>query len=64
MGELCYSIEEAARRLGISKRHLIGLLHRGDGPPVVRLGRRVMIRPAALAAWLDAREGAGNARRR
>jgi excisionase family DNA binding protein len=50
------SMNTAAEILGISRRHLAFMLARGDGPPVVRLGSRVLIRPDSLAAWLDQRE--------
>ncbi len=45
---------EAARRLCISTRTLWSLTHRGD-LPAVRIGRRVMYRPATLASSLLAR---------
>lgn len=50
------SMNDAADILAISRRHLAFLMARGDGPPIVRLGGRVLIRPESLAAWLDERE--------
>jgi excisionase family DNA binding protein len=50
------SMNDAAEILAISRRHLAFLIARGDGPPIVRLGGRVLIRPDSLAAWLDQRE--------
>jgi len=49
-------LEEVAEILAVSRRHLAFLMARGDGPPVVRLGGRVLVRPESLAAWLDERE--------
>jgi len=50
------SMNTAAEILGVSRRHLAFLMARGDGPPVVRLGGRVLIRPESLSSWLDERE--------
>jgi excisionase family DNA binding protein len=52
------TIAEAADAARISRRHLQALLQRNEGPPVIRLGRRLVIRRAALTAWLLAREAA------
>jgi excisionase family DNA binding protein len=45
-------------RVGISRRTFYALLERGEAPPVVRIGRRVLIRREAGEAWLKARETA------
>ncbi len=50
------TIAEAADALRVSLRHLQNLLRQGDGPPVVHLGRRLIIRREALNQWLVARE--------
>lgn len=51
------TIAEAAGLLRVSLRHLQNLLRQGEGPPVVQLGRRRIIRRKALHQWLIAREG-------
>jgi excisionase family DNA binding protein len=50
------TISEAADAIRVSRRHLQTLLKKGDGPPVVRLGRRMIIRSEALRQWLAERE--------
>ncbi len=50
------TIPEAAAALRVSRRHLQNLFRRGDGPPVIRLGRRRIIRREALDRWLAGRE--------
>jgi excisionase family DNA binding protein len=51
------TISEAAAAIRISRRHLQNLLRQGEGPPVIQLGRRRIIRREALSHWLQAREG-------
>ena len=51
------TIGEAADKIRISRRHLRKLMAEGDGPPVIRLGRRTIIRREALLHWLVSREG-------
>jgi excisionase family DNA binding protein len=50
------TLNEAAAAARISRRHLHTLISRGDGPPVVQLGRRKLIRLDSLDAWLKAQE--------
>jgi excisionase family DNA binding protein len=50
------TILEAAAALKVSRRHLQSLWAKGDGPPVIRLGRRCIIRRDALDQWLTKRE--------
>jgi excisionase family DNA binding protein len=50
------TLEEAAGALRVSQRHLFKILADGNGPPVVRLGRRKIIRREALQQWLMSRE--------
>jgi excisionase family DNA binding protein len=50
------TIDEAASVIRVSRRHLHKLMADGDGPPVVQLGRRKIIRRQALREWLEARE--------
>jgi hypothetical protein len=55
------TLAEAARELRCSKAHLCNVIHGRvrDLPPlpVVRIGRRVLIRQDALAVWLLSVEG-------
>ncbi|WP_393958821.1 helix-turn-helix domain-containing protein [Methylorubrum sp. POS3] len=50
------TLAEAAEATRISRRHLQALLQLDEGPPVIRLGRRLIIRREALQAWLVSRE--------
>lgn len=52
------TLDEAADRLRVSRRHLATLRASGDGPPVIPIGRRRLIRAGALQAWLAERERA------
>ena len=54
------NLTEAADLLRISLRTLHHLLAAGDAPPVFRIGRRRLIRRAAIEQWLTDREGAGH----
>ena len=56
------SLTEAADFLRISRRTLHHLLATGDAPPVIRIGRRRLIRRAAIEQWLSDREGQGHDR--
>jgi excisionase family DNA binding protein len=49
------SLREAAEKLGISLRTLARLIATGEFPSLT-IGRRRLIRSAALEAWLEARE--------
>lgn len=49
---LTLSRDEAARMVGISVRLLQRAISSGD-VSVVRLGRRVLLRPTDVRAWLD-----------
>jgi len=53
---MALSVKGAAEAVGISIRHMRRLIANGDGPPVVRLGDRTIIRRQALAEWLKSRE--------
>lgn len=48
------NVTEAAVACGISERTLRQLISRGD-VPVVRVGRRVLVIPSDLKAWLAKR---------
>jgi excisionase family DNA binding protein len=49
---LTYTLNEAARRLGISKALAYEAAHRGE-LPVCRIGRRVLVPRAALLRLLE-----------
>lgn len=46
-------IGEVARLLRVSRRHVAGLVARGELSRPVRLGRSVRWRAAEVAAWID-----------
>jgi excisionase family DNA binding protein len=50
------TMDEFCARVRISCRTFYALLERDEAPPVVRIGRRVLIRREAGEAWLKARE--------
>jgi excisionase family DNA binding protein len=51
------SLSEFADMLGVSKRLVYKLIDRDDAPPLIRIGRRVLIRREAAERWLIDREG-------
>jgi len=55
--KVAYSIVEAAAAVNISRSRLYELLIAGEGPPTIKLGRRRLIRRAALDEWLESLEG-------
>ena len=50
------SLSEFADMLGVSKRLVYKLIERDDAPPLIRIGRRVLIRREAAEQWLSERE--------
>lgn len=44
-----------AAQANISKSYIQKLRVRGDGPPYLKVGRRVRYKPEAVREWLDAR---------
>jgi hypothetical protein len=48
---------EAATELKVSERTLDRWQRLRAGPPITRLGRRILYRRSSLQAWLLAREG-------
>lgn len=53
--------DEAAAELDVCERTLDRWRRLGEGPPITKLGRRVLYRRASLQAWLRAREYRGSA---
>lgn len=53
---LADTVDQFCSRIGISRRHFYELLHRGEGPATVTLGRRRLIRREAGETWLRERE--------
>ena len=51
------NLNEAADLLRISRRTLHHILASGEAPPVIRIGRRRLIRRAAIEQWLAGQEG-------
>jgi excisionase family DNA binding protein len=49
------TLGELARWLRCSERHLQRLLEIGEGPPAIRLGRRIIFNRAMVRQWLEAR---------
>ncbi len=45
--------DEAAGRARISRRYLDKRIKAGDGPEVLHIGRRTLVRSDALQAWLE-----------
>jgi hypothetical protein len=52
---------EAAAELKICERTLDRWRRLRDGPPITKLGRRILYRRSSLQAWLCARECHGRA---
>ena len=53
--------DEAAAELKICERTLDRWRRLGEGPPITKLGRRVLYRRSSLQAWLRTREDRGHA---
>lgn len=53
---LALEIPELCAGARISIRHFYELQRRGEGPPVVKLGRRRVVRREAAEAWLRSME--------
>ena len=50
------TLSEFADMLGVSKRLVYKLIDRNEAPPLIRIGRRVLIRREAAERWLTERE--------
>lgn len=60
--DLLLTRSEVQARYGIPKRYLEIAAWRGDGPPMIKLGRRaVRYRVGDLRAWIEARRVAPEA---
>lgn len=55
--KLCYSVQEAAKLLGISKPKAYELVQR-EGFPKIQIDRRILIPIAGLEEWLKKQCGA------
>lgn len=47
-----FTAKQAAAYLATTEGTLAQWRHRGEGPPFVKLGRKVVYRPEALDTWL------------
>ena len=54
--QLAYSVKEFCNLIGISPRTFYTLQENGEGVPVTRIGRRVLIRHEAAEKWLSEHE--------
>jgi hypothetical protein len=54
-------VDEFCRQHGISRAHFYNLLKRGDGPAILKAGRRTLISAEAAAEWRRRMEAAAQA---
>jgi hypothetical protein len=52
-----FTQEEAATELKVTERTLDRWQRLREGPPITRLGRRILYRRSSLQTWLHRREG-------
>jgi hypothetical protein len=50
------SLKAAAKMMGVSPARLRKLIHRGEGPPFIVIGRDKVFREKTLELWLAKRE--------
>jgi predicted DNA-binding transcriptional regulator AlpA len=50
------SIQEASAIVGVSPGMLFKLWRQGDGPPRLRIGKRVLVPTEGLRQWLASRQ--------
>ena len=55
---IAFGVLQFCKAVGISERTFWSMKAAGNAPPVVRIGRRVLIRRAAAEQWLRNREAA------
>ena len=53
MGFELLTKDEVAKRTHISRRYLERRIAEGTGPETLHVGRRVLVRSDAFAAWID-----------
>lgn len=56
LAPLAYTVKEFCQAVGISPRTFYTLREQRTAPPIVRLGRRTLIRVEAAQQWLKKRE--------
>lgn len=54
--QLLVTVPQAAKLLGISRAMVYSLLAKGEGPPVIRLGRSVRVSVTSLKKWIEEQE--------
>lgn len=52
MERLVLTVDELAEAMGISRPKAYELVHRRDGPPVIRIGRTIRIPADGLQTWM------------
>jgi hypothetical protein len=57
---LAYTVKEFCQHARISERLYFKLQSRGEGPPVIRIGRRTVISREAARKWMMTREALSN----
>ena len=55
------SVEEMAAVVGVSRPTAYQLAHAEDGPPVLRIGRRIRVPREGLMRWMERRSEKENA---
>jgi predicted DNA-binding transcriptional regulator AlpA len=55
---IAFGVPQFCQAVGISERTFWSMKQAGTAPPVVRIGRRVLVRRAAAEQWLRDREAA------
>ncbi len=53
MTELCISVSEMAKRLGVCRATAYDLAHSASFYPAIRVGKRVLISVELLSKWLQ-----------
>lgn len=48
-------IRQVADRCGVHPQTIHQMRYRGDGPPAVRIGRKLKFRPEDIEAWIESR---------
>ena len=52
MERLVLTVDELAEAMGISRPKAYELVHRQDGPPVIRIGRTIRIPTDGFQTWM------------